>query len=90
MTYENEERLIGVIAAACRLEMDEVQIADILRGGNCNIIERLGFESLLIVELIVELEEAFDFEFDMNALDINKLKYYDELKKSIDSYVGEK
>lgn len=90
MTYENEQKLIKVIASACRLEMDEPYIAKILRSDNCNIIERLGFDSLLIVELIVELEETFDFEFDMNALNINKLKYYDELKKSIDSYVGEK
>lgn len=90
MTYENEEKLIKVIASACRLEMDEAHIAEILGSDNCNIIEQLGFDSLLMVELVVELEETFDFEFDMNALDINKLKYYEELKNSIDSYVGEK
>lgn len=89
MTYTNEEKLIRVITATCRLELEEAEIVGILKNDNCNIIEQLGFDSLLIVELIVEVEAAFGFEFDMNNLDINKLKYYSELKQIIDGYVGD-
>lgn len=90
MTYDKEEKLINVVASVCRLELEKEKVAEVLRGGNCNIIEQLGFDSFLIVELIVELEQAFGFEFDMNALDINKLKYYDELKKCVGCDVGDK
>lgn len=50
-------------------------------------MEDLGFDSILIVELVVKIEDEFKFEFDMNSLDIDKLKYYDELKRCIDYFV---
>lgn len=36
-----------------------------------------------MVELIVEIEMEFDVEFDMNDLNINKLKVYGNLKQFI-------
>ena len=89
MTKENEVKLKGVIKSVCRLDVESDFIDNILLDTHCNLIDTLGFDSLLIVELILEIENTFDFEFDMNSLDINELKFYDKLKFAIDNYIGE-
>lgn len=89
MTRKNEDKLKKAILKICRLDVEENFLEEKLKNEHCDIISELGFDSLLIVELIAELEEVFSIEFDMNRLDINTLKFYDELKASVDNYIGE-
>lgn len=87
MTRDNEEKLARIIKSVCRLDLNEQSFSEKLSFGHLNIMEDLGFDSILIVELVVKIEDEFKFEFDMNSLDIDKLKYYDELKRCIDYFV---
>lgn len=88
MTKENEVKLKKVIKSICRLGIEDSFLDEMLTDEHCNLLEKLGFESLLIVELVSEIEEVFNFEFDMNSLDISKLKFYDGLRATIDGYIG--
>lgn len=87
MSQENEKRLIEIIKKVCRLEVEPGLIDELLKSDECDIMESMGFDSLLIVELIVEIEDEFGFEFDMNRLNINKLKIFGLLKETIGSYI---
>ena len=49
-----------------------------------DLIESLGFDSFLMVELVVELEAAFDMEFDVNDMDMEELKIYGGLKAAVE------
>lgn len=89
MNSNNKKKLYGAIRTICKLNLDDEKFFEILSDSHCNLIEKLGFDSLLIVELILEIESQFDFEFDMNSLNINKLKYLDNLEASIDNYINE-
>ena len=63
------------------MELEEVE--KILSNDNANLMDDLSLDSFLMVELIVEIETTFDIEFDMNDLNINKLKIYGNLKQFI-------
>lgn len=88
MNRENEDRLIAAIKNICRLEVDDQFILDALKDDNCDLIATLGFDSLLFVELIVEIEDSMDVEFDMNKLDIHKLKFYGILRSEVENLLG--
>ncbi len=81
MNVKDEIMLKEKIVELCVLDLDKEQIFTILEGENVSLREELGFDSLMMVELIVELESLFDIEFDMNDLNIGVLQYYDGLKK---------
>ncbi|MEZ3425860.1 MAG: acyl carrier protein [Lachnospiraceae bacterium] len=87
MNAENEKLLIEIIKRVCKLEINEGCIEETLKKENCDLKASLGFDSLLMVELIVEIEDAFGFEFDMNSLSTDTLKYYDGLKRAIEKYL---
>lgn len=87
MNIENENKLKEAIKSVCRMENESGYVEELLCKENCDLIDELGFDSLLFVELVVEIEDALGFEFDMNNLDINKLRHLDELKKIIDEYM---
>ena len=50
-----------------------------LQDENCNLKEGFGFDSLLMVELVIEIEEQFGFEFDAEEMDMKKLQSYQNL-----------
>lgn len=89
MNKENEEKLISAIKKICRLEVDEQFILDALNDEKCDLIATLGFDSLLFVELIVEIEDSMNVEFDMNKLDIHKLKIYGNLRSEVENLLGD-
>ena len=49
--------------------------------------EDLGFDSLSLVELIVDLEERFDIEIDESDLDPGQLKTVDQIYTLVDKYL---
>lgn len=83
----NENLLIEVICKTCRLGLNENEIKEVLKNESVDLKESLGFDSLLMVELIIELECIFNIEFDMNDLNINELKIYGGLKKFLEKYL---
>ena len=46
---------------------------------DCNLKEELGFDSLLMVELIIEIEEQLGFEFEAEEMDMKRLQSYQNL-----------
>lgn len=87
MNKDNERNLKEAIKTVCRMEKESGFIDELLNKDDCDLIDELGFDSLLFVELVVEIEESLGFEFDMNNLDINKLRHLKDLKDVIDGYL---
>ena len=54
----------------------------------CDLMVDFGLDSLLMVELVVDIESAFDIEFGLEDLDIEVLKKYNELLKYINDHKG--
>lgn len=87
MISENIKKLKDVIKSVCRMEKESGYIDELLNDDKCDLIDELGFDSLLFVELIVSIEDEFGIEFDMNNLDINKLRHMNELKEIVNRYL---
>lgn len=49
--------------------------------------EDLGFDSLSLVELIVDLEDRFDIEIDESDLDPSQLKTVGQIYSLVDKYL---
>lgn len=49
--------------------------------------EDLGFDSLSLVELIVDLEDRFDIEIDESDLDPSRLKTVAQIYSLVDKYL---
>ena len=49
--------------------------------------EDLGFDSLSLIELIVDLEDRFDIEIDESDLDPSQLKTVGQIYSLIDKYL---
>lgn len=48
--------------------------------------ENYGFDSLLIIELITEIEDKYGFEFDFDNYDIEDIYDLDVLIKYVEDY----
>lgn len=80
---ETEMRLRGIILKIARMEIVE-EAEKLFSNIDCDLISDFGLDSLLMVQLIVEIETEFDMEFGLEDLDINLLRKYRELKKYIE------
>lgn len=74
-----EKRLLNTIQS---LSPYEIVIDD-----NCNLTKDLGFDSLKIVELIFQIEQNYNIEFDDNDLNFSSIKTVGDLKKILQRYV---
>lgn len=54
------------------------------------LIEDLGFDSLSLVELIVDLEDRLDIEMDESDLDPERLKTVGQIYSLVDKYLDGK
>lgn len=54
-----------------------------LRDSQCDLIDDLGLNSLLMVQMIVEVENIFDFNFELNDLDVSKLRKFALLRECV-------
>ena len=68
-----KERIIKCISNVADVEIKK----NIIEG--YNLSEDLGFDSISIINLIVELEDEFDIEIDDNDLDFNKIAEFNYL-----------
>lgn len=81
MNVKNEikEKLDRVITNVARIDLGDTKLSEQISKPDCDLMDDLGFDSLLMVELIVEIEKIFDVEFQMTDLNIDLLKKYDNL-----------
>lgn len=79
---ETERRLREIILKTARMDFTE-EAESLFKNPNCDLMADFGLDSLLMVELVVDIETAFDIEFGLEDLDIEVLKKYDELLKYI-------
>lgn len=56
-------------------------------GYNTYLKEDLGFSSLKMVELILEIEKVYDIELDDNDLDVSKINTVKDLENLVCEYL---
>lgn len=79
---ETEIKLREIILKVARMDLTE-EADKLFSDPDCDLMTGFGLDSLLMVELVVEIESAFDIEFGLEDLDIEVLKKYGGLVKYI-------
>ena len=79
-----EERLKTIISS-CVLGIDKNQITE-----STDLMEDLGFESVNLVELIVDIENEFGIEIEDEFLDIEVLSSFNRLVDMLEKLTGYK
>lgn len=65
--------------------LEEVERKDILE--NVDLKEEYMFDSLMIIELIANIEEEYGFEFDFDELDLSKIFNIEHLIETVEKIV---
>lgn len=55
---------------------------------DCNLMDDLGFDSLLFIQLIVEVEKEFKIEFKMSDLNLSVMRIYKNLQRYLLTHIG--
>lgn len=63
------------------ISMDDERIVSLIRDDNTNLVKEFALDSFLSVQLIIELEEVFGIEIDMEEIDMEIYKESGKLKK---------
>lgn len=74
-----EEKLKELIVNIAMQDVNAISINE-----ETNLINDLGYDSVQIIELIVQLEMEFDIEMEDDDLDIENLIVYSRLYKTIE------
>ena len=83
MNNNVDEELKRIIGEIMRMDISDSEVEKKLNYSECDLMDDLGLDSLLMVELIVDVENFFGIEFDFDSLDINILRKYMKLKEHI-------
>lgn len=84
-----ERKLLEAIENITDLSMTEDEALTLLENDNTNLMTEFGLDSLLRVQFIIELEEVFDMEVDMEDMDLEIFSNVGLLKNAIYKYLGE-
>lgn len=76
---KNEERLKRMILDIASLDIDIDCIDD-----DTLLIEGLGYDSVKLIELIIEIENEFEIEIDDDYLDIGVISSYKKLRDVVE------
>lgn len=68
--------------------MDDERAIRLIQDNSTNLIEVFALDSLLRVQLIIELEEVFDIEIDMEEIDMEIFEQSGKLKETIQVYLN--
>ena len=84
--------LLGVLISFGILVLQLVQknglrFGILIRDDNTNLVKEFALDSFLSVQLIIELEEVFGIEIDMEEIDMEIYKESGKLKKMIHGYL---
>lgn len=75
---ELDEKLIKIINKNSQVVLEKEDIVDDL-----DLMERLGFDSMSFVQLVVDIEEEFKIEIPEDKLLIEYMRYYKNIRKSV-------
>lgn len=67
--------------------MEDKDIVEVLENDDTNLIDAFGLDSLLRVQFIIEIEEIFDIDIDIEELDVLVFKNCGDFKKMILNYL---
>ena len=84
-----ERKLLEAIKNITDLNMTEDEALKLLENNNTNLMTEFGLDSLLRVQFIIELEEVFDIEVDMEYMDLEIFSNVCLLKNTICKYLDE-
>ena len=84
-----ERKLLEAIRNIADLNMTEDEALKLLENNNTNLMTEFGLDSLLRVQFIIELEEVFDIEVDMEDMDLEIFSNVGSLKNTIYKYLDE-
>lgn len=84
-----ERKLSEAIKNIADLNMTEDEALKLLENNNTNLMTEFGLDSLLRVQFIIELEEVFDIEVDMEDMDLEIFSNVGSLKNTIYKYLDE-
>lgn len=84
-----ERKLLEAIKNITDLNMTEDEALKLLENNNTNLMTEFGLDSLLRVQFIIELEEVFDIEVDMENMDLEIFSNVCLLKNTICKYLDE-
>ena len=82
----NKEDIFNNLKMVIGRQMNLFEIEDF--NLNMKLKEDLGFDSLRIVGLIIDIEEDFNITFDVSDLDPNELITVENLVKLVDNTVN--
>ncbi|MDF2943098.1 MAG: Phosphopantetheine attachment site [Herbinix sp.] len=77
------EKLKKIIADLIKKDADKLMLSD-----DVVLTKDLEFDSILVIQLIVELENQFGIEFTDDDLDLDKLTIYGKLKETVESKIS--
>ena len=80
---EPEIMLRSIIKKVGKFPFSEKNLIRLLEKKECDLIDDVGFDSILFIQMIVEVELCFKIQFVLEELDINLLRKYKDLKKCI-------
>lgn len=70
------------------IPMDDEKAVSLISDNSTNLIEAFTLDSFLRVQLIIELEEAFGIEIDMEEIDMEIYEECGKLKEMIQEYLN--
>lgn len=87
-TNDVDVRLQQLIREVIRINQNKDAVSELVVGQKCDMLDDFGLDSLLMVQLIVEIESEFDLEFDLADLNMDVLRNYHNLREYIVSHQG--
>lgn len=87
-TNDVDVRLQQLISEVIRINQDKDMVSELVVEKECDLLDDFGLDSLLMVQLIVEIESEFDIEFDLADLNMDVLRKYHNLRDYIISQQG--
>ena len=71
------------------VDIAQVSKEDIQKIEDLNLLEDLHFDSLMIVELLVKIEEKYMFEFDFGILNLDNIYNFNSLITTVKELLKE-
>lgn len=87
-TNDVDVRLQHLIREVIRINQNKDMVSELVVEQECDLLDDFGLDSLLMVQLIVEIESEFDIEFDLADLNMDVLRKYQNLRDYIISRQG--
>lgn len=85
MNQENREKLIGIVKRNAGKRPEGVEFKE-----DTSLVKVFGYDSIKVVQLIVDIEEAFDVEIDDVDIDFNELLHFGSLEKYVAKLIEER